>query len=294
MLFGDRKMPDLLADVKSAGGHMTALKGGAFKGEKELVGEKYLQALCPDSDLTLMGHVMDATQQRGWRTELEGYNEYDLFLAQYAKLKQIASRRLGIGALELFDRYQKVVEAAVLYVTGTGTETGNFYGQRAKVGSVQWFIRPIVPESVDLDDAGGTFDYTTLIFKYDNAGEIGVVQRKNSLPAVGTENDRYVVQSDKQILVLFGYTNSLNPREILEVQEYVNDGVGARIPIDIYNQMTMTDIGLATRPGALIINESKQMVIGGQSMVANVYSDIFPFGVDICTADSNCLTPLYT
>lgn len=270
------------------------LKGGVFAGQKELAGDKYLQAMCPDSDLTLMGHIMDATQTRGWRTELEGYSEYDLFLAQYAKLKQLASRRLGVAALDLFDRYQKVVEAAILYITSTGTETGNFYGQRAKVGSVQWFIRPIVPESVDLNPADGTFDYTQLIYKYTAAGNIGVVQRKNTLPAVGTANDRYVVQSDKQILVMFGYTNSLNPREILEVQEYVNDGVGARIPIDVYDQMTMTDIGLATRPGALVVNESKQMVIGGQSMVANVYSDIFPFGVDICTADSNCLTPLYT
>lgn len=287
-------MPDLIADVKSEGGHTTMLKGGVFAGQKELAGDKYLQAMCPDSDLTLMGHIMDATQTRGWRTELEGYSEYDLFLAQYAKLKQLASRRLGVAALDLFDRYQKVVEAAILYITSTGTETGNFYGQRAKVGSVQWFIRPIVPESVDLNPADGTFDYTQLIYKYTAAGNIGVVQRKNTLPAVGTANDRYVVQSDKQILVMFGYTNSLNPREILEVQEYVNDGVGARIPIDVYDQMTMTDIGLATRPGALVVNESKQMVIGGQSMVANVYSDIFPFGVDICTADSNCLTPLYT
>ena len=289
-------MPDVMKDVVGKEGHVTTLSGNVFKDGKAVKDEDYLQALCPDTDVTLIGKLANAAGAQGWKTDLEGLNEYNLFLAQYAKIKQIASRRLGIGALELFDRYQKLVEAAVLELTTDGTETGNFYGQRAKVGSVQWFIRPIVPESVRLcaTTGGGVcdIDRTKLVFKYPSAGKNGIVQRVDkdtvAVSKLGT-GQFYELQSDKQMLIIFGYTSSLNPRAILDLQEYVNDGVGARIPIDIYGQMNMTDIGLATRAGALVVNEGKQFQVAGHTLADNIYSDIFPFGVDICTADDDCL-----
>lgn len=295
-------MPDVMKDVLGKGGHVTTLSGSAFKGEKAVKDEEYLEALCPDTDVTLLGKIANAAVAEGWKTDLEGLNEYDLFLAQYAKLKQIASRRLGVAALELFDRYQKTVEAAILMVTSDGTETGNFYGQRAKVGSVQWFIRPIVPESVQLKEAAGAYDRTKLIYKYGTAtgtigdtGHKGVIQRRDSKLDKGTGSHGWTLTQDKQMLVIFGYTSSLNPRAILEVQEYVNDGVGSRIPVDIYGQMNMTDIGLAMRPGALVVNEGKLLHVAAHTLVSDIYSDIMPFGVDICTADTGCLLdPLFS
>ena len=298
ILSGDVKMPDLIKDVRAKGGHETVLKGVVFKGQAELKDEAYLESLCPDTDVTFIDHIANAAVKSGWKVDLEGYNEYDLFLAQYARLKQIASRRLGVAALELFDRYQKLVEAAILQVTTDGTETGHFYGQKAKVGSIQWLIRPIIPQSVGLClSTGGaaacSFDDQYLIYKYGTKGDKGVVQRKDSKPATGNREDVYQLVSEKQILVIFGYTCNLNPRAILHVQEYVNDGVGTRIPIDIYTQMNMTDIGLTTRPGALVVNEGKQLGIAARTIVDDIYSDIFPFGVDICTADTDCLTSIW-
>ena len=295
-------MPDVMKDVLGKGGHVTTLSGSVFKGEKAVKDEEYLEALCPDTDITLLGKIANAAAQQGWKTDLEGLNEYDLFLAQYAKLKQVASRRLGVAALEMFDRYQKIVEAAVLMVTSDGTETGNFYGEKAKVGSVQWFIRPIVPQSVYLRETPGdakpaagaqsTYDHR-LIYKYTDKGDVGVIQRINGAAPAKTDAQMHTLISDKQMLLIFGYTCNLNPRAILNVQEYVNDGVGDRIPVDIYGQMNMTDIGLATRPGALIVNEGKLLGIAARTITDNIYSDIFPFGVDICTADSACLDPLF-
>lgn len=297
-------MPDVIKDVLSKGGHQTLLRGEPFKGEKELKDEEYLEALCPDTDVTFLGKIANAAVAEGWKTDLEGFNEYELFLTQYARLKQIASRRLGVAALELFDRYQKLVEAALLQVMTDGTETGNFYGQRAKVGSIQWLIRPICPDSVQLGPAVAdphVPDHTDLIYKYGTAAPAsgatskGVVQRYDAALTKGTALDGWTLVSEKQVLVIFGYTANLNPRAIEDVQEYVNDGVGSRIPINIYEQMNMTDIGLATRPGALVVNEGKLLQIGAHTLVDNIYSDIFPFGVDICTADDDCIThPAFT
>ena len=294
-------MPDIMKDVLGKGGHVTPLRGSVFKGEKELKDEEYLEALCPDTDVTFLGKIANAAMAEGWKTDLEGFNEYELFLTQYARLKQIASRRLGVAALELFDRYQKLVEAALLQVMTDGTETGNFYGQRAKIGSIQWLIRPICPDSVHLTVGDGSDtlpadDHTKLIYKYgtampaSGATSKGVVQRKDSALTKGKTGDSWTLVSEKQVLIIFGYTANLNPRAIEDIQEYVNDGVGARIPINIYEQMNMTDIGLATRPGALVVNEGKLLQIGAHTLVDDIYSDIFPFGVDICTADSDCIT----
>jgi len=294
-------MPDVIKDVMAKGGHVTTLSGSVFKGEKELKDEEYLEALCPDTDITLLGKIANSAVAHGWKTDLEGLNEYDLFLAQYAQLRQIASRRLGVAALELFDRYQKLVEAAILLVTTDGTETGNFYGQRAKIGSIQWAIRPITPQSVGLCWAGDggkadeacTYDDQYLIYKYGSQGEKGVVQRKDGGLGTGTRRDLYQVVSEKQMLVIFGYTCNLNPRLITHVQEYVNDGVGTRVPVYIYDQMNMTDIGLATRTGALVVNEGKQLGITANTIADNLYTDIMPFGVDIYTVDTACLTNMW-
>lgn len=266
-------MPDLIKDVLAKGGHQTALRGVAFKGEKELKDEDYMKALCPDTDATFLGHLSNAVKEQGWKTDLEGANEYELFLAQYAKLKQIASRRLGVAALELFDRYQKVVEAAVLYITSEGTETGHFFGGRAKMGSIQWLIRPICYDSVGV--AAGD-----LIYSPGAAGDKGIIERSATPTNVG-----YALKTDKQILCIFGYVSNLNPRVVSRVQEEVNDGVGKRVPIEIYEQMAMTDIGLATRTGCLVVNEAKTLKVRGTTLV-NADFDIMPFGVDITTADN--------
>ncbi len=291
-------MPDVMKDVLGKGGHVTTLSGTAFTGEKVLKDEEYLEALCPDTDITLLGKMANSAAANGWKTDLEGLNEYDLFLAQYAQLKQVASRRLGVSALELFDRYQKIVEAALLLVMTDGTDTGNFYGQRAKVGSVQWAIRPIVPQSVGLCESSGgasacTFDDQYLIYKYGTQGEKGVVQRKDGGLSSGAREDLYELVEEKQMLIIFGYTCNLNPRLITHVQEYVNDGVGTRVPIYIYDQMNMTDIGLATRPGALVVSEGKRIGIAANTIADNMYTDIMPFGVDIYSVDGDCLTDLW-
>lgn len=284
-------MPDLIKDVRAKGGHETALKGVVFKGQKELKDVAYLESLCPDTDVTFLDHIANAAMKSGWKVDLEGYNEYDLFLAQYAWMKQIASRRLGVAALELFDRYQKIVEAAILQVTTDGTETGHFYGSKAKVGSIQWLIRPIMPITFKDATPAALIPDTELIYKYGTAGKKGVVDRMDSAPTAPTHGAQMV--KEKQIVIIFGYTNNLNPRAILEIQESVNDGIGHRVPINMYRQMNMTDIGLVTRPGALVVNEGKTLTIGATTIVANMYSDIFPFGVDICTADTDCVTPIF-
>lgn len=268
-------MSDIIGDVRSKGGHETLLRGAVFKGEKELKDEDYLKALCPDTDATFLGHLSNIPKKRGWKANLEGLNEYDLFLSQYVKLKQIASRRLGVAALELFDRYQKVVEAAVLYITSEGTETGDFYGQKAKKGSVQWLVRPIMPASVGIS-------LTDLIYSPGAAGTKGIVPRKAT--ALDLDTDFYTVVADKQILLIFGYFSTLSPRVVTHVQEYVNDGVGERSPCDLYQALSMSDIGLATRAGCLVVNESKKLSVA-VSTIVNGDFDIMPFGVDICTAD---------
>ena len=284
-------MPDLIADVeksiveskklavqgKGEGGHITKLEGTVFG--NYLKDESYLRALCPDTDTTFLGDLANATKKYGWKPSLEDYGEYELFRMQYAKVKQYVARLVGVSqvaaALKLYEEYQKVVEAAILWVTTNGTETGNFFGPKAKIGSIQWFIRPIVPNSFQESD-------TDLVYPYTATGNRGVIPRTDGAIVGGTT--KYTLQSEKQVLLFFGYTSNLNPRVISHVQEYVNDGIGKRIPVDIYTQLNMSDVGIATRPGCLVIKEGKDLSIGGEVMeIADV--DILPFGVDITTAD---------
>lgn len=269
-------MPDLIKDVIAKGGHETLLSGVAFKGEKELKDEEYLKALCPDTDATFLGHLSNAVKEEGWKTDLEGANEYELFLAQYKRIAQFASRRLGVTALEMYERYQKVVEAAVLYITSEGTETGHFFGARAKMGSIQWMVRPICYDSFPTKVTAANLIYDPLL-----PGDKGVVERKND----GAPADGYKLKTDKQILCIFGYVSNLNPRVIARLQEEVNDGVGKRMPIEVYEQMALTDIGLVPRTGCLVVNEAKTLKIGCTTLVAADF-DIMPFGVDITTADN--------
>lgn len=286
-------MPDLIEDVKKSilehrgvamrgrgeGGHITELKGTFFGQYVE--DEEYLRALCPDTDTTFLGDLANATKKYGWKPSLEDYQEYTLFEVQYAKVKQYVARLVGISqvaaALQLYERYQKVVEAAVLWATTTGTNTGNFFGPKAKVGAIQWLVRPICMNTFQEAQTDRVFSYTA-------TGNRGVIPRDDAAVTGGAAGDTYTLQTDTQVICIFGYVSNLNPRSISRVQEYVNDGVGKRLPVDIYGQMNMSDVGVATRQGCLVIKEGKNMTIGGDFLEI-CDSDILPFGVDIISAD---------
>ncbi|MEA1998124.1 MAG: hypothetical protein U9N61_02190 [Euryarchaeota archaeon] len=261
--------------------HTTVLEGVVYEdtGEK-LTDHDFVKALSGDIPDALVDDLVQATQKYAWGIA-EGYDEYHLFREQYAQIKQVAVREHGLTALELYDRYMPIVEAAILKVTNWGDVTGDFLGDRAREESQQWFIRQICTDSFSDDtDTGAGVAVTDRIYSVTGTGHAyGIVPRVNG----DAQNTTYVhTYNDEQMLAIFYYQNDLSPRVTERAQEYINDSLGWRTPFDVWSQSNRGNEGIATRPGCLVVDDNKRFRAHGWAVAAGDV-DIFPQGVDIIT-----------
>lgn len=265
------------AEVK----HNTELGGIVYEDTAEMLTDHdYLKAICPDIPDALVDDLVQATKKYAWGIA-EGYDEYHLFREEYAQIKQVAVREHGLTALELYDRYMPVAEAAVLKVTNWGDTTGDFLGSRARADAEQWMMRQINTDSVGLVAADDVRSFATGGASVDTTDyPYHIVPQA----AVGSDTTYYTTIDDKQILLIFYYQSSLSPRVLESVSEHLNDSVGWRTPFDVYSQLQRGNEGIATRPGCLVVDDNKQLDINAWCL-EDANTDILPQGIDIITRD---------
>lgn len=270
--------------------HVTTLEGIVYEDTGEMLSEHdYVKAICGDIPDALVDDLVQATQKYAWGIA-EGYDEYHLFREQYAQIKQVAIRERGLTALELYDRYMKIIEACILKVSNWGDVTGDFLGNRAREESQQWFIRQICTDTFnDILDSATVVAVTDRIYSVTGTTHgYGIVPRANG----GSQNTNYShTHNDEQMLGIFYYQNDLSPRVTEKAQEYINDSLGWRTPFDIWSQSNRGNEGIATRPGCLVVDDNKRFRAHGWAVAAGDV-DIFPQGIDIITR--NEITELST
>jgi len=261
-----------MTERRGAGTVGVNLSGTVF-GES-LSGEDFIEALCPDTPNDLRKQLVDAANTYGWSKDVKGMSEYKLFLSQYNQIKQAVYREAGLTALRLYDKYQPIVEAAIMRVTSTGDVTGNFTGPISSDKAEEWVIRQINEDTFGMS-AGNR------VFSTGGAGTFHVIPRAG----VGASDPgSYTTQSDKQMLLIFYYQNDLNPRTVETIQESSNDDLGNRAPFDAFSQMQRGNEGLITRPGCLVIDDNKTIDINAH-VLQNTDVDLMPQGIEINTRD---------
>ena len=261
--------------------HETVLKGVVYEDTGfELSDEDYVKAICPDIPDALVGDLVQATHDFVFGIA-EGYDEYALFREEYAQIKQVAVREHGLVALELYDRYRTIVEAAVLKVTNWGDTTGDFLGPRAREASEQWMIRQINTDSL------GFATTVERIAKTEGLSSTAPYYPYHIVPQHKVEAhalDSYTTIQDKQMMMIFYYESTMSPRVLQSVSERINDSVGWRVPFDVYSQLSRGNEGIATRPGCLVVDDGKNLSINAWSLI-DAETDILPQGIDLITRD---------
>lgn len=257
--------------TKARAVYHTELSGEVF-GEM-LDGVHYVKALCPDIDPSLADDLVEAAEKYGWG-RVKDYDEHMLFMQQYMQIKQQVYREAGLAAFELYDRYQKIVEAAVLKITNWGDITGDFMGHLARAGTEQWMMRQMSTDTF-FDATPAQCVTSASIFEAMALNAQILVPRN----ALGGTCHTY---NDEQMYLIFYYRNDLNPRVIDWVQETVTDDWGVRPPMDVYGQMQKGNMGIVTRPGCLVVDDNQDYDVMGYGLAVAEH-DFMPQGIDLIT-----------
>ncbi|GAH95142.1 unnamed protein product, partial [marine sediment metagenome] len=205
------------------------------------------------------------------------YNEYCLFRRLYEQICQVALRESGLTAFELYRTYKPIVEAAVLkLLTETATEEV-FYGSRATVSSDMFIMRQIQTDTFNILAGDRSFDTGGV----SSAGNpFHVVPRA----IVGTNADTYTTIANEQMILIFYYQSDLDPRALESISEYINDSLKWRTPFDIYSQLQRGNMGIAQRPGCLIVESNRKLDINAWCLEnggGTKNTDILPQGIEI-------------
>lgn len=221
----------------------------------------------PFTEETLRQKLAQASQDLGWG-EVRGLAEKDLFLYQYRQIKQEVVREAGLTALQWYDTYQPLVEAATLLLGSEDKAGEDFLGTEAT--SDQLFIRQINTD---------TFDMATgdKIFSTGGTGTFYAVPRA---AVGGPDPGAYTLPTDDQMLVIFYYMNTLNTKVFERLQEKLNDDIGTRRAFEVYNGLNRSNQGLIPRAGALVVEDGRDYQLVAE-VVANSDIDLLPQGVEI-------------
>lgn len=261
--------------------YQTTLEGEVFG--TALTGVDYVKALCPDIDPATARHLDEATRLYGWTT-VKDYDEHMLFLQQYMQIKHQVYREAvevggdpvgGLSAFNLYDRYQKIVEAAVLKITNWGDLTGDFLGHIARTATTtQWIVRQMSSDTF--------YNGINQCIPQANYNEVLTAGSQLLVPRVGSGQANCVTYNDEQMYLIFYYRSDLNPRGVEYIQETVNDDWGQRPPMDVYAQSQKGNMGIITRPGCLVVDDNTNYFVGGYP-VGLIEHDFMPQGIDLIT-----------
>lgn len=242
----------------------------------EIEGAEFLRSLCPDSSGIILDKMVKAVNNYAFGEIERKYNEYHLFRAQYEQIAQVAYRESGLNVFNLYQKYLPVVEAAVLELLTEKKTEEPFFGGRTYERSDQFMIRQICTDTFNIAASDRTFSITDtsatagLPFLVVPRSDVGVI------PPVLT----YLLPPNDQMILIFYYQSDLGPRVLESVEEAISDELKFRVPFDIYSQLQRGNMGIATRPGCLIVPSGERIAIGAWCLEIGD-TDIFPQGVEI-------------
>ncbi len=249
------------------------LSGKCYEHGPAIDKAKFVMALCPDTADTTVDKLVRATEKYAFGMVEGKYNEYCLFRRQYEQICQVALRESGFTAFELYRLYKPIVEAAVLALLTEVTEE-TFYGGRATESSDRFIIRQIQTDTFGM--AAGDRVFST--GGVSTAGNpFHVIPRH----AVGADISTYTTTVNEQAILIFYYQSDLGPRVLESVSEYINDNLTWRTPFDVYSQLQRGNMGIAQRPGCLVVESNRKLDINAWAL-ENDDVDIMPQGIEIC------------
>lgn len=253
------------------------LSGKCYEHGPAIEKENFVRALCPDTADDLIEKLVKAADKFAFGLVEGKYNEYCLFRRQYEQICQVALRESGLTAFELYKTYKPIVEAAVLkLLTETATEEV-FYGNRATVNSDMFIMRQIQTDTFKFHTAPATPRTFTITDISATAGyPFHVVPRAD----VGSDSNTYTTVANEQMILIFYYQSDLGPRVLESISEYINDSLKWRTPFDIYSQLQRGNMGIAQRPGCLIVESNRNLDINAWCLETGD-TDILPQGVEI-------------
>ena len=253
------------------------LSGKCYEHGPALDKQDFVRALCPDTADTIIDKLVTATEKYAFGMVEGVYNEYCLFRRQYERICQVALRESGFTAFELYRLYKPVVEAAVLKLL---TEvTGDvFYGGRATESSDNFIIRQIQMDTFGLATTPlQPRTFTIGSTSVDTGNPFHLIPRKD----VSADTDVYTTTPKEQMLLIFYYQSDLGPRVLESISEYINDNLTWRTPFGIYSQLQRGNMGIAQRPGCLIVGSNQKLDINAWCLETGD-TDIMPQGIEIC------------
>ena len=236
--------------------------------------QDFVRALCPDTADSLVEKLVRATEKYAFGMVESTYNEYCLFRRQYEQICQVALRESGFTAFELYRLYKPVVEAAVLKLLTEVTEEV-FYGGRATESSDRFFIRQIQTDTFGIAAADRTYPTGGV----STAGNPFHVVPRGAVG--GADPGPYPTTANEQMLLIFYYQSDLGPRALESISEYINDNLTWRTPFGIYSQLQRGNMGIAQRPGCLVVESNRNLQINAWCLEADD-TDIMPQGIEIC------------
>lgn len=242
------------------------------------IGKKdFVRALCPDTADTLIEKLVTAADKYAFGLVEGVYNEYCLFRQQYDRICQVALRESGFTAFELYRAYKPIVEAAVLKLLTENTEDV-FYGGRATISSDRFFIRQICMDTFGLATTPAQKrTFTIGSTSVDTGNPFHIIPRID----VSADTTFYTTTANEQMLLIMYYQSDLEPRVLENISEYINDNLTWRAPFDIYSQLQRGNMGIAQRPGCLIVESNRKLDINAWCLETGD-TDIMPQGIEIC------------
>ena len=254
------------------------LSGKCYEHGPALEKKEFVRALCPDTADTLIEKLATSADKYAFGLVEGVYNEYCLFRRQYEQICQVALRESGFTAFELYRLYKPIVEAAVLKLLTEAATEEVFYGGRATESSDRFFIRQICMDTFGLATTPAQKrTFTIGSTSVDTGNPFHVIPRID----VSADTTFYTTTVNEQMLLIMYYQSDLEPRVLESISEYINDNLTWRTPFDIYSQLQRGNMGIAQRPGCLIVESNRKLDINAWCLEAGD-TDIMPQGIEIC------------
>ena len=255
------------------------LSGKCYKHGPAIEKENFVRALCPDTADDLIEKLVKATERYAFGRVEGKYDEYCLFRRQYERICRVALRESGLTAFELYKRYKPIVEAAVLKLLTEKATEEVFYGNRATVSSDKFIMRQIQTDTFNL----GGQNRVPAADRTFTTGDVSTAGRPfHVVPRVivGTDATTYTTIANEQMILIFYYQSDLGPRVLESISENINDNLAWRTPFDIYSQLQRGNMGIAQRPGCLIVESNRNLDINAWCL-EDADTDILPQGIEI-------------
>lgn len=220
----------------------------------------------PGTEAEKVKDIVNAAEEHSWtQTSGLGVNEKEFFEEQYKQLAYRYYMEAGETVTHTFNRFKNIIEGIVLKLVKED-KGGTFKGKQAS-GGQQFLIRPIVPDTLGLTEAS----------RSQSTGATGKVNNY-----LGTVTPKTNKAEDENEFVIFGLLETTDPTVVISAIDEIDDTIGERAPVDVYNSVGMTDTQFIPYSSVVYVQNDDTY---NMDIIAakNAETDLFPVGVDIIT-----------